>query len=203
MRTMTFLGPIAFLFITIGSAGGTSPAPAACLSPARAYLETGAFLHDGPSADAVLELTFGGGNLQTLTFLAGTCQTNMINAINLFTPVTNVSAAVSGNNRARIELRAESAAIAALHLHQAGDYEPRLYVTAIDGHAVNDLIVTPQPGAPFDLTCDGAVGINDLLQLLESWGECPNDRACPPDFNQDGVVNVIDLLRLLENFAPA
>ncbi|TVQ51279.1 MAG: hypothetical protein EA377_12950, partial [Phycisphaerales bacterium] len=101
MRTMTFLGLIACLCITTGVADDGSTLQAACGLPAMAYLETGDFLHGDTSADATLELTFGGDELQTLTFLAGTSQPNMINAINLFTPITNVIAAVSTDNRAR------------------------------------------------------------------------------------------------------
>ncbi len=207
MRTMSFLGLFALFCTMTGAPTSARPSPISCEVPATAFFETGAYLAVGRAADlpagSVVSLTFGAGELQTLTFSAGTSQANVINAINLFTPTTKVFASVSTDNRARIELRAKSAAIDALHLYQAGDDEPRLYATAVGGRAVNDLTVTPQPGGPFDLTCDGAVGVGDLLWLLDSWGSCPIDNACPPDFNEDGVVNVIDLLLLLDQFPPA
>ena len=51
-----------------------------------------------------------------------------------------------------------------------------------------------------DLNGDGVVNVVDLLILLENWGVCPAEGACPADLNGDGTVNVIDLLNLLESW---
>ena len=47
---------------------------------------------------------------------------------------------------------------------------------------------------PADVNLDGTVGINDLLDLLSSWGPCI---SCPADVVFDGVVDVTDLLAVI------
>jgi parallel beta-helix repeat protein len=56
-------------------------------------------------------------------------------------------------------------------------------------------------GEPFpvklgDIDGDGAVGVTDILLVLESWGACVED-CCLADFNLDGEVGVNDFLILL------
>jgi hypothetical protein len=54
-----------------------------------------------------------------------------------------------------------------------------------------------------DLNDDGAVDVQDLLILLEAYGDC--EEPCPPaclgDINEDCTVDVIDLLTLLQNWS--
>lgn len=45
-----------------------------------------------------------------------------------------------------------------------------------------------------DLNADGVVGVDDLLQLLAAWGDCP---GCVEDLDGDGFVGVDDLLAML------
>lgn len=47
-----------------------------------------------------------------------------------------------------------------------------------------------------DLDQDGAVGVVDLLLLVERWGPCL-DPCCAADVNRDGVVGWDDLAELL------
>ena len=47
---------------------------------------------------------------------------------------------------------------------------------------------------PADLTDDGQVAFDDLLQLLAAWGECA---GCPEDLDGDGVVSFGDVLEIL------
>ena len=49
-----------------------------------------------------------------------------------------------------------------------------------------------------DLDTDGAVGINDLLQLLAAWGPCAT--PCVEDIDENGVVGITDLLELLASW---
>lgn len=49
------------------------------------------------------------------------------------------------------------------------------------------------------LSSDRAISVDDLLSLLDAWGECPPDNDCPADLNKDGVVDLLDLLELLSN----
>ncbi|MHC5003612.1 MAG: YncE family protein [Planctomycetota bacterium] len=72
-----------------------------------------------------------------------------------------------------------------------------------------DQVIGPV-GHRYDLTGDGLVDVDDLVTLLQSWGECPS--PCPPtcvaDIAAKGVpgadctVDVDDLLLLLLNWGP-
>lgn len=50
-------------------------------------------------------------------------------------------------------------------------------------------------GCPGDVDGDGAVGVNDMLAVLEAWGECPS--SCPADVTGDGQVGVDDVLYII------
>jgi hypothetical protein len=49
-----------------------------------------------------------------------------------------------------------------------------------------------------DITCDGEVGVDDVLALLAVWG--PSSGGGPPDYDGDGEVSVNDLLILLADW---
>ena len=57
----------------------------------------------------------------------------------------------------------------------------------------------PRPGVPEpvlgDLNFDSAINQSDLIELIISWGECPQliDVACSADLNGDQSVNAQDL----------
>jgi agmatine deiminase len=57
---------------------------------------------------------------------------------------------------------------------------------------VFDIIGTSVPG---DVNGDGQVDVNDVLQLVSSWGPC--GVPCPSDVNGDGQVGVDDVLLVL------
>ncbi len=57
-----------------------------------------------------------------------------------------------------------------------------------------DASLTEPSGVPGDVNGDGVVGIDDLLDVLASFGPCP---CCPTDLNGDGAVTVDDLLTLI------
>lgn len=53
-----------------------------------------------------------------------------------------------------------------------------------------------------DVNGDGVVNVEDLLELLASWGPCPQPPdECPADLDGNGVVNTGDLLNLLANWS--
>ena len=58
------------------------------------------------------------------------------------------------------------------------------------------------PVVPGDLDGDGSVGILDFLQLLASWGSCPQPcpPSCPADLDGDCQVGIVDFLVLLGNW---
>jgi hypothetical protein len=49
-------------------------------------------------------------------------------------------------------------------------------------------------GCPGDVDGDVAVGVNDLLAIVNAWGPCP---GCPEDLNDDGIVGTDDLLTVI------
>ena len=54
-----------------------------------------------------------------------------------------------------------------------------------------------------DLDGDGLVTINDMLILLEEWGECaePCPPSCAADLDADCIVGITDFLLLLSNWS--
>ena len=62
------------------------------------------------------------------------------------------------------------------------------------------LMLTPAEALPGDLNGDCAVGVIDLLMLLNSWGPCADCDDCAADLNNNCVVGVPDLLILLGNW---
>ena len=52
---------------------------------------------------------------------------------------------------------------------------------------------------PADVDADAAVGLNDLLAVLDAWGECG---ACTEDVTCDGYVDFSDLVEVLTAWGP-
>jgi len=69
----------------------------------------------------------------------------------------------------------------------------------IEANLACRVIGTDQPNDPDcpDTNADGVVDVNDMLDVLESWGDCPSDGACRGDVNSDGTVNVNDTLMVI------
>lgn len=57
-------------------------------------------------------------------------------------------------------------------------------------------------GCEGDTNGDGQVDLFDLLEVLTTWGSCPDKGDCPGDLDGDGFVGVIDLIIVLINFGP-
>jgi hypothetical protein len=55
---------------------------------------------------------------------------------------------------------------------------------------------------PSDINRDGVVNIQDLLNLILSWGPCPHpcSGSCPADLSHNCVVNIDDLLLLMNGW---
>jgi len=50
-------------------------------------------------------------------------------------------------------------------------------------------------GCPADLVPNGVIGINDVLVLIDFWGDSDGG-----DVNGDGVTNISDLLMLIDSW---
>jgi hypothetical protein len=66
------------------------------------------------------------------------------------------------------------------------------------------LTITAQPVFG-DITGDALVNVDDLLEVINSWGECsPDTKSCDadikPEFTGNNVVDVDDLLLVIENW---
>jgi len=48
-----------------------------------------------------------------------------------------------------------------------------------------------------DLNHNGVVNVDDLLMVINSWGNCPPPSLCPADVNGDNNINVDDLLAVI------
>jgi len=66
------------------------------------------------------------------------------------------------------------------------------------GGAIGDLA---DPARPGDVTLDGVVDYDDVIEHLFLWGPC-EDAFCPADLNGDEVVDVLDFLELLKSLDP-
>jgi len=55
----------------------------------------------------------------------------------------------------------------------------------------------PKPG---DVTGDGLVNIDDLVEVITAWGVCGNPSNCPADQNGSGAVNIDDLVLVITNW---
>jgi hypothetical protein len=66
----------------------------------------------------------------------------------------------------------------------------------IDDFVFNTPQAVPHPG---DVDNNGVVDVDDLLEVINSWGKCP--APCPADFNCNGVVDVDDLLIAINNWS--
>ena len=66
----------------------------------------------------------------------------------------------------------------------------------------NPSFLDPMP--PGDVNGDQTVGVDDILNVLGSYGQCSPSpsRVCPADVNDDGLVNVNDILGVIDNWGP-
>ena len=58
-----------------------------------------------------------------------------------------------------------------------------------------------QSPCPSDLTGDGEVGFQDVVQILNDWGPCGGG-DCDSDLDNNGVVGFTDLLLVLNDYGP-
>ena len=61
------------------------------------------------------------------------------------------------------------------------------------------VVLVPAALAFADLTCDGLVGLDDFVALLNAWGPC-KPGPCMADLDDDGSVGVVDFLLLLAHW---
>lgn len=79
-------------------------------------------------------------------------------------------------------------------------------VVSINGIFCFDTVITVQAEPVIgDINGDAAVDVDDLLEVIEGWGDCPAtgescDADIEPPFIGNGVVNIDDLLLVLSNW---
>jgi pyrrolidone-carboxylate peptidase len=94
--------------------------------------------------------------------------------------------------------------VAAGHIH-VGPNIP--WNTATEGTKVTLREVTEYLdsvlGVPGDVNIDGRVDIDDLLNVINSWGPCPlPPMHCPADLDGSDAVNIDDLLYVINSWTP-
>ena len=60
--------------------------------------------------------------------------------------------------------------------------------------------LTPIPPNLGDTNCDAHVNVDDLLNVINGWGSCPNGAGCGADLNHDSLVGVEDLMIVLKSW---
>ena len=90
-----------------------------------------------------------------------------------------------------------------LHFENVGDvisFTEVIFVNkaseAFEVDASDEIII--EPACPADINGDFTVNVNDLLEVVGSWGE----ENVPADINGDGDVNVTDLLLVVSMWGP-
>jgi hypothetical protein len=61
-----------------------------------------------------------------------------------------------------------------------------------------DAVVPSTPDCPADVTGDGAIDVEDLVEVVLNWGPCD----CAADVTGNGVVDVEDLVEVILNWGP-
>jgi hypothetical protein len=61
-----------------------------------------------------------------------------------------------------------------------------------------DTVVPSSPDCPADVTGDGSIDVEDLVEVVLNWGPCD----CPADVTGDGVVDVEDLVEVILGWGP-
>jgi hypothetical protein len=69
---------------------------------------------------------------------------------------------------------------------------------AIGEAYVRKLLCTPEPA---DVTADCVTNIDDLLTVINAWGECANPKNCPADIDGNGAVDIDDLLLVINGWS--
>jgi len=66
-----------------------------------------------------------------------------------------------------------------------------------DGNGIG-AIARPAWPEPGDVNCDETVNVNDILDVIRTWGPCPS--GCATDLDENYVTNVGDLMIVLSNW---
>ena len=53
-----------------------------------------------------------------------------------------------------------------------------------------------------DTNGDDFVDVDDVLIVIDAWGDCVPDQDCPADVDGDGLVNVNDILLVISEWGP-
>ncbi len=116
----------------------------------------------------------------------------------ILNPANPTAAATTGDNfRDNVEVVEITAAVAGAYTVQITHKGTLVNANQAFSLIVGGLSCTASAACPWDLDGDGAVGINDFLDLLAEWGSDPGG---PPDFDGDGSVGINDFLELLANW---
>jgi probable HAF family extracellular repeat protein len=68
----------------------------------------------------------------------------------------------------------------------------------VPGYGSKEAIrLTPMPPRPGDVNCDLGVDVDDLLAIINAWGDCDKGQSCQADLNEDSVVNQLDLTTVI------
>lgn len=90
-----------------------------------------------------------------------------------------------------------------IHLYRANGINNAGQIACTAQGANGDVVgvlLTPVPSRIGDVNCNGIVNVDDLLGVINAWGQCPSEGNCSSDLNGDGAVSLPDLLIVLNNW---
>lgn len=73
-------------------------------------------------------------------------------------------------------------------------------IGGVTANRISRFVACEDDGIPGDINGDGEVNVDDLLIVLNNWGECGDCGDCPADVTGDCHVNVDDLLIVLNSW---
>jgi hypothetical protein len=154
-----------------------------------------------------LTLTVGSHEgIRDFLFASGTTAPNIAIALNAFSAQTGVNARVDEFYPYCVYLASrQTGATHFVSVQQIGG-DHGIICTMEEYICESSGIDFGVDGVTGDATCDGHVGIADLIAVVTNWENCslwpcvPTPDSCPADVNQDSAINVSDLLTVIANW---
>lgn len=164
-----------------------------CPAPAELWLSTGTCFENAGEGEVTFVFSTSPCG-QMLTLASGTCQSDIIAALNTFTCL-GITAEQDPSDPARVRIATLGSGLQQFVCVQQLEEEDRGFLfKSSDGVDGDDALCDVGEGGFLgDLDCDVDVGPSDLAILLGAWGASHH----VADLDGDGVVGVEDLAILL------
>jgi len=102
--------------------------------------------------------------------------------------MTGTIGLAAGLHEIRVEFFERNGGAGLIVRYQGPDLPRQIVPSSNWSHSIGD------PPCPEDVNGDGEVGVDDLLEIIATWGDCP---GCDADVDGSGAVEVNDILAVL------